>query len=101
MYIIPKNVSQRFEFFPGFGWPELFLTLGGLGVGVLLFILLGFFTSSIGRGLVVIMAGATGFFLGKGDPRTGKTILSFIRDFRDWKLRQRVFLYYFGTGGEE
>lgn len=101
MYLIPRNVSQRFEFFPGFGWIELFLTLAGFGVGILFFFIAGFFTASLARALLAVFTTGVGFICGKGDPRTGKTVLSFIEDFRSWKMRQRRYLYYFGTGGKE
>lgn len=100
MYLIPRNVTQKFEFFPGFGWLELGLTLSGLAFGVLLFFIAGVFTSSLARALIVAFTTAVGFFISKGDPRTGKTLLSLINDAKAWKTSQRRYLYYFGTGGD-
>lgn len=101
MYLIPRNVSQRFEFFPGFGWIELLLTLAGFGVGIILFLAAGIFTGSLARVLFVVFTTGAGFVCGKGDPRTGKTVLSLVEDFRGWKMRQRRYLYYFGSGGKK
>ncbi len=98
MYLVPKNVSQRFEFFPGVGWRELFMILVGLGTGVLVFFFLGLFTASLARILVIGLSTGVSYFLGRGDPRTGKTVLDLIKDAKHWKLGQRRFLYFFGTG---
>lgn len=100
LYLIPRNVTQRFEFFPGFGWIELALTLAGLAVGALLFLVLGLFTDHLARLLVVGFTTAAGFFASKGSPRSGKTILSLIKDAKIWKTAQRRYLYFFGTGSE-
>lgn len=40
-YLVPANVSTKFEFFPGFGWNELKYVGISLLVGVLIFFLLG------------------------------------------------------------
>ncbi len=101
MYLIPRNVTQKFEFFPGFGWIELFLTLAGLIIGLGLFFIAGIFTRTFARSLLVIFFTAIGFIISKGDPRTGKTVLSLVQDAKTWKTRQRRFLYYFGTGGDK
>lgn len=101
MYLIPRNVTQKFEFFPGFGWLELVLTLTGLGLGIVLFVFIGMFTDSLARALIVALTTTVGFFVSKGDPRTGKTVLSLINDAKAWKTGQRRYLYYFGTGGDE
>ena len=71
----------------------------GLGVGVVFFFFLGLFTASLARILIVGLIVGVSYFLGRGDPRTGKNILDLIRDAKQWKLGQRRFLYFFGTGG--
>lgn len=100
MYLIPRNVTQKFEFFPGFSWLELGLTLAGAAAGILLFVIVGVFTDSLARVLIVAFTTAVGFFVSKGDPRTGKTLLSLINDAKAWKTSQRRYFYYFGTGGD-
>ena len=99
MYLVPKNVSQRFEFFPGLGWREIFTIGLGLGAGVMVFFFLGLFTASLARILIVGLIVAVSYFLVRVDPRTGKTVLDLIKDAKQWKLGQRRFLYFFGTGG--
>lgn len=42
MYLIPANVSTRFEFFPGFGWKELRACAIAILIGGLIFLLTGF-----------------------------------------------------------
>jgi len=45
-YLIPSNVSAKFEFFEGFGWSELKTVAIALAIGALIFFLSGFITSS-------------------------------------------------------
>lgn len=40
-YLVPANVSTRFEFFEGFGWHELKVVAIALAIGALLFYLTG------------------------------------------------------------
>jgi hypothetical protein len=101
VYLIPRNVTQRFEFFPGFGWPELGQTLAGLAVGGLFFFVLGLFGAGFWRLLVVFAGGAGGYVLSMSFPKTGKTVLALLRDAKRWKMSQRRYLYRFGTGGDE
>ena len=44
MYIIPRNISKRFEFFPGWGWRELLVTAVGVGIGLAFSFLIGLAT---------------------------------------------------------
>ncbi|MGE4282321.1 MAG: hypothetical protein AB7G87_01230 [Clostridia bacterium] len=46
-YLVPANVSARFEFFVGFGWRELFIVLIALAAGMVLFFGLGIFKEII------------------------------------------------------
>ncbi len=101
MYLIPRNVRQHFEFFPGFGWRELFLTLIGFAAGLFLFFLFGLFTQSLGRAFLIVFTTAAAFFIGKGDSQTGRSILSLFNDYKVWRTKQQRYLYYFGTGGKE
>ncbi|MCR3922065.1 MAG: PrgI family protein [Firmicutes bacterium] len=99
MYLIPRNVRQRFEFFPGMGFKELFLIIGGLAAGLVIFLLLGLFTKSVARIIIFGLTAAIGYFLGKADPRSGKNVLDIIRDAKHWQLTQKRYLYVFGKGG--
>jgi hypothetical protein len=98
-YLIPKNVKQRFEFFPGMGFKELFMIIGGLVAGFLIFSFLGYFTPSFVRIIAVALTTSIGFFIGKADPRSSKTVLNLIMDAKVWRLSQRRFLYIYGRGG--
>lgn len=46
-YLVPSNVSTRFEFIPGFGWYEFRVVLTALAIGSILFFLLGLFPKEI------------------------------------------------------
>jgi len=46
-YLIPANVSTRFELFQGFGWNELKLVIIALLIGVFIFFNTGFITKTI------------------------------------------------------
>lgn len=99
MYLIPRNVRQRFEFFPGMGFKELFMIVGGLAVGLLVFFVSGLFTKSMARLLLIGLCGSIGYFLGRAEPRSGKSVLDIIRDAKQWKVNQKTFFYDFGKGG--
>lgn len=99
-YLIPKNVKTRFEFFNGFGWRELFLTLTGIAIGSVIYILSGLFTDSIFRVIIIFVFGAIGFFASHSDPRTGKNVIDFLRDLKMYKSKQKRYMYVFGKGRE-
>lgn len=40
-YLIPANVTTKFEFFPGFGWYEFKIVLSACIIGTIFFFLLG------------------------------------------------------------
>lgn len=40
-YLVPTNVTSRFEFTQGFGWPELKVVLIALLIGLLIYFILG------------------------------------------------------------
>ena len=100
MYLIPRNVRQRFEFFPGMGYKELFMVLGGFVIGLCCFFLLGLFTGSAARLLIVGLTTSMGYFLGRAEPRSQKTVMSMIKDAKHWKLTQQTYLYVVGKGGK-
>lgn len=45
-YLVPSNVSTKFEFVEGFGWQELKTVVVALAVGAILFFLTGFLTTT-------------------------------------------------------
>lgn len=101
MYLIPKNVKTRFEFFTGFGWKELLITFIGLTIGTIFFFLLGLFTQSLLRLLFVVVGGIAGFMVCKADPRTGQSLLSLVSNFRNFKSKNQTYYYVFGSGRKE
>lgn len=46
-YLVPSNVSTRFEFFPGFGWGEFKIVLISCSIGAILFFLLGLIKKTV------------------------------------------------------
>jgi hypothetical protein len=97
MYIIPKNVKSKFEFFPGFGWKELFISLIFLLVGVGLFFLSGLFTRSMFRVIFIALTTATGILFVIEDPRSG-SFLKFVQSYRKYKRKPRRYEYRFKRG---
>lgn len=95
MYIIPKNVKSKFEFFPGFGWKELFLSLLFFLVGIGIYFFMGLFTKSMFRMVVVALITGTGALFVMEDPRTGTSFLSFITNYKKYKSRPRRYQYRF------
>ncbi len=72
------------------------MIIGGLVAGFLIFSFLGLFTSSFARIIAVALTTSIGFFIGKADPRSSKTVLNLIMDAKAWRLSQRRFLYIYG-----
>lgn len=98
MYLIPKNVSEKYQFIPGFGWVAFFVTLGFTALGVLVFFLLGLITPSPFRFLVVILFAAIGIAVSYEDPRTGASILGVLDDLKDYNKKPTTYEYEFGKG---
>ncbi|APC08589.1 PrgI family mobile element protein [Neomoorella thermoacetica] len=92
MYLIPRNVSAKFEFFPGFGWFELASVVAGALVGVGLFFLSGLFTKSIIRFVLFVLPPGLAFFVTKQGPN-GQSLLDLIQQWRRWSMAQRRYLY--------
>ncbi len=99
-YLIPSNVKSRFEFFPGFGWIELGLTVGGIMVGGILYFLIGFLNQSfIVRFLPGVIITSVMFLGSVQNPRTGFSPFSFFRRQKRYQQQQNRFRYVFCSGG--
>ena len=98
MYIIPKNVRSRFQFFEGFGWFELFLVLLGTAIGFILSMIIFLITKSPLSFLFIVAGGAFGFFLGVSDPRTNQNVIDIFRASRSFHSRPKRYYYRFGDG---
>lgn len=92
MYQVPKNISAKFEFFPGFGWKELFYVLLGLLTGFLVYVVLSLFTHSPARYLGVVLFTGLAYFAVIPGP-DGNSILSLIKYYLKWSKKQRRYLY--------
>jgi hypothetical protein len=100
IYVIPKNISSRIEFFPGFGMKEVGIMLIGIVIGACIGAIGWFIEGSpLWFGLIV-PAGAFGFFLGKPNPRTGRNILDILKDQRDYKSKPQRYFYRYGSWRE-
>lgn len=97
-YLIPENVKTRFEFFPGLGWKELFITLIGGIFGTIVFFILSMFVGHPARLLVIPIITLFGYMFSKPDPRTGMSFLDLLQNFRQFKTRTKKYYYVFGSG---
>lgn len=98
-YLVPSNVKTRFQFFPGFGWKELFILLLGIALGVVLFILLGVVIGNVIIRLIFsIIPPVFAFVVTRQDERTGQSLLNLIKDLKAYNLRQKRYQYHHGRG---
>lgn len=92
MYLIPRNVKARFEFFPGFGWFELMSVVGGAIVGFLLYLLAGLFTHSFFRIVLFAVPPGLAYFVTRPGP-DGQSLYTLIKLWRRWIKSQKRYLY--------
>jgi len=95
LYQVPKNISARFEFFPGFGWKELFFVLLGLLLGLIVYLILSIFTHSPARYLAVFIFTGLAYFLVIPGP-DGNSVSSLIKYYLKWSKKQKRYLYVQG-----
>lgn len=99
MYLVPRNVGGRFEFFEGFGIKELIYCAFGALIGLGLTYVFSMITSSaIAKLIPVPGITALVFFIVREDPRLGKSILSNTFDQRKFLSKPRRYFYVFGEG---
>lgn len=92
MYLIPRNVTARFEFFPGFGWFELMSVLGGAVAGLVFYFLAGLFTSSLIRVALFILPPGLAIFATRPGP-DGQSLYRLIKLWQGWSRNQKRYLY--------
>ena len=100
-YLVPANVSTRFEFFTGFGWHELRIVAGAITFGLLIFLGLGVVSPGIpafSRGFAIIIPGAGTFLLVKKDPSTGMSLLKLLNSAKQFQQKQKRYMYKYGSG---
>lgn len=91
-YHIPQNVSSRFTFFGDFGFPELMITLLGVGMGFLLQGFISIFISHLVVRLLIVLVFGTGAFLSTQKTPDG-SLLELLKKMKRWKSNQRRYLY--------
>lgn len=125
-YLIPANVTTRFEFFPGFGWSEFKVVSIFCVIGVLLFVFLGIPKKTVSeinpimintqsaevitkrvpyvpilvRFLAIVIPGMTSFFAVKRDPFTGLSLLTLLKNRKEFNKKQKLYLDVYGSGSE-
>lgn len=92
-YQIPRNVSSKFEFWPGFGWVELFITIAGILVGLAFRYLVLFIAHSQWGMLFVAVFGAAGYFLVKPMMAGGDSFLTAFQRYKRYMSSQKLYLY--------
>jgi hypothetical protein len=93
MYLIPRNISKRFEFFPGWGWKELLILLAALGIGAILSFALGLIISSPLRFLLIVLLGGIGYVSAQPVMADGSTALQILSYIRRYQQSQKLYLY--------
>lgn len=129
-YLIPANVTTRFEFFEGFGWYELKIVTIALIIGSLIFFALGIpkhtvkVTNPLGldtttaidnaqpeyksqpivptlpRALAILVPGISAFVVVKRNPSTGMSFITILKAAREFKHKQKRYLYKYNSGRE-
>ncbi|MEN1990234.1 PrgI family protein [Paenibacillus hubeiensis] len=97
-YYIPKNVKTRFQIMPGIGWAELLLVLIGAGIGFGIGYGLFLLTASVFSYVITAFFAALGFMIAKPHPVTGKNAVALIKDFQNFKSKQKRYYYRYGSG---
>lgn len=95
MYLIPRNISSRFEFFPGWGWNELFLLLAGLAIGVLMFLIIGLVAAGPIRVIPGMFFGFLGFISGQ-PVINDSTLIEVLKSMLSFRRSQKLYLYQKG-----
>ena len=94
MYLIPRNISDRFEFFPGWGWNELIILLIGAGAGIMICLLLGLATHSPAKYIPVFLFGGVGWMATKPIMADGSTALQILKYMHRHNHSQKLYLKY-------
>lgn len=98
IYVIPKNVNARFEFFEGFGFKEIGIVFIAAVIGLFIGWIIWLFSGSTIPFFLCVPTAALGYFVSKPDPRTGMSALNLIKDAKDFGSKQKRYFYRFGSG---
>lgn len=98
-YLVPANVSAKFEIVPGFGWGELKHVVFSIIVGVLLYFLTGL-TSMPGpvRIIILILPIAGTYLVVKRDPTSGLSLVTNLKALKEFKNKQKRYLFKLDSG---
>ena len=95
-YLIPKRITQRYEFMPGWGFPEVGLVLGGFAAGIALYLLLGLFGLPLALRIFLAILIALAAFAAANPVAIGQRPIDLITDWRGWTKTQRLYMYDLG-----
>ncbi|MBO8129280.1 MAG: hypothetical protein H0Z39_08805 [Peptococcaceae bacterium] len=95
MYLIPRNVVTRFEFFTGFGWFELIaVAVGGL-IGLVLFKLTNLLgVPSLAALISGIVPPAAAFFVTRPTAAGGESLFVLLQRGMQWGRSPKRYLYF-------
>lgn len=128
-YLIPANVSARFEFIDGFGWRELILTALGILLGFMLYTATGVFKKTVEvepkaihmnekinengmiekkvyiiplpiRLFLLLICAFGSFTLVKKDPRMNMSVYEILLTGFEFGKKQKKYLYEYRSGGD-
>lgn len=126
-YLVPANVATKFEFFEGFGWWELKIVLISSLVGLAIFFALGLPKKIIkeqqsiinqqdlkvievekkvpqipglARSFAIIIPGAGAFIIVRRNPISGMSLVTTLRSSKEFKKKQKRYMYRYNSGTE-
>ncbi|MBU3173283.1 hypothetical protein [Clostridium estertheticum] len=129
-YLIPSNVTTRFEFFPGFGWYEFKIVVFACAIGAVIYFILGLPTKTVQinisveqalgaigsavqpnekkvsiipilfRIFAILIPGIGSFVVVKRNPSTGMSLMALIKSANEFKKKQKRYIYKYKSGSE-
>lgn len=98
-YLIPENVTARFEFFPGFGFFELVVVSIASAFGIVIFMALSIFPISVlARAFAIIIPGAGAFIVVKKDQSSNTCLLDILKNAKAFNNKQKRYMYKSNSG---
>lgn len=101
-YLIPANVNIKFEFVEGIGWKEFIFIVASIILSYVLYIIGGLVKVTPIIRLIVasLIVGATYLFV-RVEPSTGFSMVSLLRNKKDFKSKQLLYIYKYNSGFKE
>lgn len=93
-YHIPRNISKKFEFFPGWGIKELIITALGAGIGWLLSFIVYFITPKaiFIRYLIIFFIALISYVSTLPIMPDGSNTLDMLKNIKYYRSRPRLYL---------